>query len=133
MLSECPVITHSRSVSNLFGNIYSPQRLRHLSFFDSPMRLRAQYDFLCIAMSCMISLNLRDSATDLGNSKHPSHKAWFKSLAILRDLLKGVDAPIGGRSYCCVDQGDPKQVFYLWRESVWLYTFVTSISNCDQL
>lgn len=66
----------------------------------------------------MISLNLRDSATEMEKPAHPSHEAWFKSLAILRDLFVGVDSPIGGRRYCCVDQDDPRQAFYLYREAI---------------
>ncbi|KAJ5807083.1 hypothetical protein N7474_010675 [Penicillium riverlandense] len=35
---------------------------------------------------------------------------------MLRDLQRGVNGPLNPRSYCCVDQDDLKNVFYLWEE-----------------
>jgi hypothetical protein len=66
-------------------------------------------------MSCLISLNLRESATEMEKLEHPSHKAWFNSLDILRDLIPRSE--IGGYRcpdcFICVDQADPRQAFYL--------------------
>ncbi|OOQ86530.1 hypothetical protein PEBR_21141 [Penicillium brasilianum] len=73
-------------------------------------------------MACTITLNLRESATDLEKVSHPSHDVWFKSLARLRDL--GLDIPgtptrdynqkIAEYSYSCVDQENPQKVIYLY-------------------
>lgn len=74
-------------------------------------------------MACIITLNLRESATDLEKVSHPSHNVWYKSLARLRDV--GLDIPgtptrdhsqmIAEYSYCCVDQENPQRVIYLYR------------------
>lgn len=73
----------------------------------------------------MIDFHLWDSAIDLEKVSHPSHGAWFKTLAQLRDM--GLDIPgtptrdhsqkIAEHSYCCVDQKSPQKVIYLYRES----------------
>lgn len=92
-------------------------------------------------MACTITLNLRESATELEKVSHPSHDVWFKSLARLRDV--GLDIPgtptrdynqkIAEYSYCCVDQENPQKVIYLYRESatyVQVYTALTTSAQC---
>ena len=85
--------------------------------------LGATLNPLSTAMACIITLNLRESATYLEKVSHPSHNAWYKSLARLRDV--GLDIPgtptrdhsqkIAEYSYCCVDQENPQRVIYLYR------------------
>lgn len=89
----------------------------------------------------MISLHLRDSAADLEEVSHPSHCAWYKTLAQLRDM--GLDKPgtptrdhsqkIAEYSYCCVDQENSRRVIYLYRESECpepAFTILTEVAQC---
>lgn len=92
-------------------------------------------------MACMLNFQLQNSATDLEEVSHPSHDAWYKALAQLRDM--GLDIPgtptrdhsqkIAEYSYCCVDQEDPRKIIYLYRESECaepVFTILTPLAQC---
>ncbi|OKP14672.1 hypothetical protein PENSUB_11430 [Penicillium subrubescens] len=95
-------------------------------------------------MACMINFHLRNSATDLEEVSHPSHGAWYKTLAQLRDM--GLDIPgtptrdhtqkIAEYSYCCMDQENPRKVIYLYRESECphsISTILTASAQCPDV
>lgn len=69
-------------------------------------------------MPCMISLKLRNSAKEMESPSHPLDEAWLTSLKLLRGQLVGFESRIQDRCYCCVDQEDPRQAFFLYSETI---------------